>query len=94
VAGQEGLKQGAHVCLLGLVQEHSRLKEQTHSFVSGQPRLVTEHQSVRANGQGDGQAPKGPEGGLGGARLVTAQLGDVHPGTLGEADLGEAGLAP
>ena len=42
VTGQEGLEQGAYVCLLGLVQEHGRLKQQTQGFVRGQARLVTE----------------------------------------------------
>ncbi len=93
VAGQERLEQSAYVRLLGLVQEHGRLKQQTHGFVGRHPRLFAEDQSVQRSLTGRRPSAEGPQGGLGRPRLVAAKLGDVHPGALGEADLGEAGLA-
>ena len=93
VTGQEGLEQGAHVVLLGLVQEHRGLEEQPQGLVGGEAFVVAEHQRVGAHREGDGQAPQCPQRGLGGAGLVAAQLGDVHLGPLGQGDLGEPGLA-
>jgi len=92
VAGQEGAEQGAHVGLFALVQEHGGLEGQAEGLVSGEALLVAEHQRVGAHRQGNSQAAQRPERGLGGARLVAAQLGDVDPGPLGQGDLGEPGL--
>jgi len=56
--------------------------------------LFAEDELVGGEPERRAQPADDPQGRLGGPRLVTIELGEVHPGTLGELGLGESRCTP
>jgi len=90
VSGQVGVEQRADGRLFLGVERQGRLEGQLQRGVPVEAVFAAKDQVVTGNREGHGQLTQHPEGRLGPARLVEADLVGPHADHLGEGRLGES----